>query len=80
MGDDSCLKGRGFETWCHILDGHLIFFENCIVCLIRPKINEKEAGICPYLKKTNKQIRLSAQICPIQSLPNTTLRLLVKGF
>ena len=23
MGDDSCLKGRGFGSWRGILDGHL---------------------------------------------------------
>ena len=26
MGDDSCLKGRGFESLCRILDG-LTFFQ-----------------------------------------------------
>ena len=36
MGDDSCLKGRGFESRQGILDGHfftLICCKNCIVCL-----------------------------------------------
>ena len=57
--DDSCLKGHGFESLCHILDGHfftLICFKNCIVCLERPKINEKEAGVGPlknYAGSTN---------------------------
>ena len=41
MGGDSCSEGRGFESRCYILDGHNI----CIVCLKRPKINYKEAGI-----------------------------------
>ena len=44
MCEDSCLKGRGFESQCHILDGHfftLICSKNCIVCLKRPKINKK---------------------------------------
>ena len=50
-----CSKGRGFESQCHILDGHDIFshwfvVKNCIVCLKRPKINEKEAGIGPFKK------------------------------
>ena len=48
MGDDSCSKGCGFESQGHILDGHfftLICYKNCIVCLKRPKINEKEAGV-----------------------------------
>ena len=22
IGDDSCLRGRGFESWHHILDGY----------------------------------------------------------
>ena len=53
MGDDSCLKGCGFESWRCILDGHLDIFhinfsKNCIVCLERPKINEKEAGVGPF--------------------------------
>ena len=26
MGDDSCSKGCGFESWRHILDGHLDIF------------------------------------------------------
>ena len=29
----------------------LIFCKNCIVCLKRPKINEKEAGVGSFLKK-----------------------------
>ena len=44
MGDDSCLRGDGFESRHHILDGHDIFHidfcKNCIVCLKRRKINE----------------------------------------
>ena len=51
MGEDSFSKGRGFKTWRQILDGHLEFFhieivvKNCIFCLKRLKINEKEAGV-----------------------------------
>ena len=46
MGDDSCLKGRGYESRHRILDGHLNSCKNCNeVCLKRPKINEKEAGV-----------------------------------
>ena len=51
MGDDSRSRGRGFESWRHILDGHffsLICFKNCIVCLKRPKINKKKAGVGPF--------------------------------
>ena len=45
MGDDSCSKGRGFESWRCILEGHfftLICYKNCIVCL-------KEAGVSPLI-------------------------------
>ena len=48
IGGDSRFEGRGFESWRHILDGHfftLICCKNCIVCLKRLKINEKEAMI-----------------------------------
>ena len=57
MGDDSCLKGHGFKSRSRILDGHfftLICCKNCNVCLRRPKINKKEAGVGPFfLKKTS---------------------------
>ena len=54
IGDDSCTEGHGFESWRHILDGHLNIFshcKNCIVCLKRPKINEKDAGVGPFFYK-----------------------------
>ena len=54
MGVDSRSKGRGFESQRRILDGHfftLICCKNCIVCLKRPKINKKEAGVGPIFKK-----------------------------
>ena len=55
MGDDSCLRGRGFKLKCLIQDGHDIFtlvcYKNCIVFLKRPKINEIEARVGPFLKK-----------------------------
>ena len=54
MGDDSCLKGCGFESERCILVDILTFFtliccKNCIVCLKRPKITEKEAGVGTFL-------------------------------
>ena len=62
MGDDSCLRGRGFESLRHILDVHkkftLICYKNCIVCLKRPKINEKDAGVDPFKKNLNKMVQL----------------------
>ena len=49
MCDDSCSKRRGFESRRHIQAGHLEKFSHRfvvkIVCLKRPKINEKEAII-----------------------------------
>ena len=48
MDDDSCLRGRGFESRRRILDGHfftVICCKNCIVCL---KKTEKEAGVGPF--------------------------------
>ena len=41
MGDSSCSRGRRFESWCHVLDGHDVFKLICCidVCLKRPKIN-----------------------------------------
>ena len=50
---DSHSKGRGFESrpvyWMDIF--HIFCCKNCNVCLKRPKINEKEAGVGPFLKK-----------------------------
>ena len=53
MGRDSHLKGRGFESQHQILDGGFFTYiccKNCNICLIRPKINEKEAGVGPFKK------------------------------
>ena len=53
MGGDSCAEGCGFKSQYRILYGH---FSNIFVVkiamfvCIRPKINEKEAGDCPFLK------------------------------
>ena len=51
MGDDSCLRGRGFEPQRCILDGH---FSHCNVCLKRPKINKKRPGMA-FLNISNKE-------------------------
>ena len=56
MGDDSCLRGRGFKSRRRILDGHHIFFtficcKNYIVSLKRQKIKEKVAGVGSFFKK-----------------------------
>ena len=34
MGDNSCSKGRGFESWRCILDGHLDIFSHIFVVKI----------------------------------------------
>ena len=50
-GRDSGSEGCGFKSWHHILDGHFFTYiccKNCNVCLKRPKINKKEAGIGPF--------------------------------
>ena len=55
MGDNSCLKGHGFKSWCHILDGHfftLIYYKNCIVCFKKTKNKQKKVGLA-LLKKIN---------------------------
>ena len=56
MGDESCPRGHGFKFRRHIQDGLDIFFtficcKNCIVCLKRPKIYEKEAGLGSFFKE-----------------------------
>ena len=60
MGGDSHSKDGGFESRRRILDGHDIFYifccKNCIVCLKRQKINEKEAGVGPFLKELQVQV------------------------
>ena len=53
MGRDSNSKGCGFESRHRLLDGHFFTYfccKNCNVCLKRPKINEKEAGVGPFKK------------------------------
>ena len=53
MGGDSRSKVRGFESQHRILDGHfshIFVVKICNVCLNRPKINEKEAGLAHFKK------------------------------
>ena len=54
MGRDSRAKGRVFESQLRILDGYFFTYiccKNCNdVCLKKLKINEKEAGVGPFLK------------------------------
>ena len=53
MGGDSHSEGHGFESRYYILDGHfshIFVVKICNVCLKRPKINKKEAGVGPLKK------------------------------
>ena len=45
-------KGREFESWHRLLDGHFTTFscKKCNVCLKIPKINEKEAEVGQFEK------------------------------
>ena len=48
---DSCLSDHGFESQHWILDGHfftLTCCKNCIVCLKRVQLNEKETVDDPF--------------------------------
>ena len=48
MGGDSRSKGHGFKSRHRIVDGHfshIFVVKICNVCLKRPKINEKDAGV-----------------------------------
>ena len=55
-GRDSRSKCHGFKSWNRILDGHFFTYiccKNRNVCLKRPKINKKEAGVGPFFLKKN---------------------------
>ena len=49
MGEDSCLRGHGFESLHRILGGHFSHeFNVKIVCLKRLKINKKRPVIAHF--------------------------------
>ena len=54
VGRDLCSKVVGSNPgtiyWMDIFS-HLFVVKICNVCLKRPKINKKEAGVGPFLKK-----------------------------
>ena len=59
MGEDSCSRGLEFKCQHQTLGKHFhICFKNCIVCLKRSKMNEKESGDFPFLKKQVTQSKL----------------------
>ena len=68
MGRDSRSEGCGIESRHRILDGHFftnICCKNCNVCLKRLKINKKEAGVGPFLKKNHvKKSCIVASLLP----------------
>ena len=54
MGGDSCSEGCGFKSQHSILEGHfshLFVVKIVMFVLKKTKINEKEAGYGPFLKK-----------------------------
>ena len=57
-GGDLKSEGCEFESRHRILDGHFSHFNCCKncnnVCLKRPTINEKEAGVGPFIKRKVK--------------------------
>ena len=63
MGDDSCLKGRGFESLHRILDGHLdIFFLICckiVLFLYKTENNRKRGQGWPFFKKSQSFLQLT---------------------
>ena len=75
-GDNSCSNGCGFESRRCILDGHLDIFshcfccKNCIVCLKRPTINEKEVGLAKFLKPTVQKYIVRNDLASVYLLPN----------
>ena len=79
MGRDTC--SEGFESRHHILDGDFftyIYCKNCSVCLKRPKINEKEAGMGPFLRKlfilyVGEDVRPNPQVVSEDSSGQSTI-------
>ena len=70
MGRDSRSEGRGFESQHRILDGHFfhiyICCKNCNdVCLKRPKMNEKEAGVGPFKKSIYFTLKFLGEIVSV---------------
>ena len=53
MGDNSCSRGRGFKSWCIVLDGldifHIDLFE-------MTENNRKEVGAGPFVQKKSLHV------------------------
>ena len=55
MGEDSCSKGREFESWHCILDGHFshsLFIVKIVMCVWKDKHKLKRGRGWPIFKKT----------------------------
>ena len=50
----------------------LICCKNCLVCLKRPKMNEKEAGVGPYFLKKIRRLRLKKPCLFFQFLKDSS--------
>ena len=54
MGDDSCSRGRGFESWLCILHSHDLFHIDLLLKLYslfeKTENKQKETGVGPFLK------------------------------
>ena len=51
MGGDTSSKDREFESQHRILDGHFSHLSVLKIMFEKTKINEKETGVGPFLKK-----------------------------
>ena len=83
MGGDSNYKGREFESQCHTLDGHFShwFVVKTVLFVWKDEINEKEAGVGPYLKKLTVSLSKTHTLClsQIHSLSLTHLHFLFQS-
>ena len=50
MGDNSCLKGRGFESRRHLLDGHFFTLICCNNCIEKTENIRKRGRVGPFKK------------------------------
>ena len=69
MGRNSHSEGRGFESRHCILDvhlSHIFVVKNCNDCLKTLKINEKEAGVGPFIKTHLKLLYFSINVSDIR--------------
>ena len=75
MGDDSCLRGCGFESLHCILDGHDIFHIDLFVCKDRKK--QKEARVGPVKKGCIKRKTMKKETSHFYSEKSNSFQLTV---